>query len=586
MSEWTCFDCLKGIQGEPIACPHCAAQTLLDGRFRMRRVIAQGPVSVTFDAVDTRSGSPVIARAVRMNDIGDWRAQELFNRRSRQLGHLRHEGLPETLATFSQHTTRGALGFTVEEKIVGEPLSDYLRSGGRLDADATSTLLSQILDTLDRLHGESPPLVHGAVHPENVLHRAGRTAALLGTSHMRGLPNSTSMGIFQAPEARAGSELSPRADVYSAGAVAAAALVGISHTSGDALRDAIRTSHVAGTALGDVLVRMLSPSPAERFGDARVALSELGATSSRRAGEFGVGSRGIFDAGSSVQRAAASASESPSRLRSAMRLGTTEAQVRAWLVGEVRQQIGSAAAADPNVQKRIAELAPVLTQTLNEHSSATVNLPFLYADASGPKHFEATLLPHMLTNAPSSSAPSAPSAPTISAVSASGSAYVPVSAGAQPQKTALPLLLGISMMICIMSAGLAFFLVADSSQPAKEHVVVPIEAHPTSVSPRIGPPGGVSDDGRVVHERLIQNLEFLTQDEIMRITDLYGASESGSTAAGIELLNDPAIQRILLESGVDVPDIEALEQLINLTDLHDAAAAGTAAAPKPPPVAP
>jgi hypothetical protein len=58
-----------------------------------------------------------------------------------------------------------------------------------------------------------------------------------------------------------------------------------------------------------------------------------------------------------------------------------------WLLERAFEQTGVKVADDPLARKRIAEAAVSATEDLRNGGSATISLPFLTADARGPKHF-------------------------------------------------------------------------------------------------------------------------------------------------------------------------------------------------------
>ena len=58
-----------------------------------------------------------------------------------------------------------------------------------------------------------------------------------------------------------------------------------------------------------------------------------------------------------------------------------------WLLDRAGQETGVPLAKDPLAVQRIAEAALSAVDQLREKDSASINLPFLTADASGPKHF-------------------------------------------------------------------------------------------------------------------------------------------------------------------------------------------------------
>ena len=58
-----------------------------------------------------------------------------------------------------------------------------------------------------------------------------------------------------------------------------------------------------------------------------------------------------------------------------------------WLLDRAFEQTGISVADDALARDRIAQAAAKATEDLRTHGSATISLPFLAADAQGPKHF-------------------------------------------------------------------------------------------------------------------------------------------------------------------------------------------------------
>ena len=59
-----------------------------------------------------------------------------------------------------------------------------------------------------------------------------------------------------------------------------------------------------------------------------------------------------------------------------------------WLLERAFDVTGVRVADDPMARQRIAQASVKALAELRTHDSTTVSLPFLTADASGPKHFE------------------------------------------------------------------------------------------------------------------------------------------------------------------------------------------------------
>lgn len=73
-------------------------------------------------------------------------------------------------------------------------------------------------------------------------------------------------------------------------------------------------------------------------------------------------------------------------------LGDRELQaVVSWLLSQAFEQTGVKVADDKVAYQRIVEAAQKALRQLQSEKSATISLPFLTADASGPKHFETRL---------------------------------------------------------------------------------------------------------------------------------------------------------------------------------------------------
>src|SRR5690606_23491090 len=66
-------------------------------------------------------------------------------------------------------------------------------------------------------------------------------------------------------------------------------------------------------------------------------------------------------------------------------------EVMRWLMAEFRKQSGIDVSGDKMVLQRLKDAAEQAKIELSSTQEATINLPFLTADASGPKHLQVTL---------------------------------------------------------------------------------------------------------------------------------------------------------------------------------------------------
>lgn len=67
-----------------------------------------------------------------------------------------------------------------------------------------------------------------------------------------------------------------------------------------------------------------------------------------------------------------------------------------WLLSQAFEQTGVRVAEDKIAYSRIAEAARKAVQELRSQPTTRISLPFLTADASGPKHFEIRLTREVL----------------------------------------------------------------------------------------------------------------------------------------------------------------------------------------------
>ena len=76
---------------------------------------------------------------------------------------------------------------------------------------------------------------------------------------------------------------------------------------------------------------------------------------------------------------------------SAVRSGPAVERLAAWLLKGAGDQTGVDLSNDPLAKTRIAERAASALEELRSSDSCEINLPFLTADATGPKNFSTTL---------------------------------------------------------------------------------------------------------------------------------------------------------------------------------------------------
>jgi serine/threonine protein kinase len=200
--------------GEPLPVAH-----LLDGRYRINKVLGQGGMGRVYLANDTRlANRPVAAKEMVLGEgIQEQKAIEDFNREAKVLASLSHPHIPQVIDFFAERGRH----YLVMEYVPGSDLQqrlDQLGAGGRLREAQVTEWAREILDVLQFLHSQNPPLIYRDLKPGNIMiDREGR-AMLIDFGIARFLPpggRGTQIGsVGYAPPEQYLGKLEPRSDLY------------------------------------------------------------------------------------------------------------------------------------------------------------------------------------------------------------------------------------------------------------------------------------------------------------------------------------------------------------------------------------
>ncbi|NNJ12017.1 protein kinase [Chloroflexales bacterium ZM16-3] len=278
---------------------HLAPNDLLQGRYRVQALIAQGGMGAVFRAVDERLGNTVALKQTLMSDP---QLRAAFEREARLLAGLHHPALP----VVSDHFTEGDGQFLVMQYIPGDDLASMLASrGGPFPLAEVLPWADRLLDALDYLHTQRPPIIHRDLKPQNLkLTPRGEIILLdfgLAKGELGSVGSTGGRSLFgytpqYAPiEQIQGAGTDPRSDLYSFGATVYQLLTG--EAPPDALSraaalvagqpDPLRPAHLVRpqipAALGDLLQVTMAQSAAQRpasAADLRRALQQAAAAPS------------------------------------------------------------------------------------------------------------------------------------------------------------------------------------------------------------------------------------------------------------------------------------------------------------------
>lgn len=168
--------------------------TLQDGRFVVGRVLGQGGFGITYEATQALLGKRVALKECFLGDIceraDDGKSlfvlksrRELFEKQkrrflneARRLAHLSNPHLVPVYDLFEENGT----AYYVMDFIEGESLSAMLkRTGKPLEEAKVMDILTQMLDVLDFIHNQKPPLCHLDIKPANIMMEDGKKVVLI-----------------------------------------------------------------------------------------------------------------------------------------------------------------------------------------------------------------------------------------------------------------------------------------------------------------------------------------------------------------------------------------------------------------------
>src|SRR4029453_12726193 len=103
--------------------------------------------------------------AIKECHFTDEPLRKQFEREARLLARLRHPAMTRVIDHFSE----GDGQFLVMDLIAGEDLWEMLqRSGGVFPPHKVLEWADQLLDALDYLHKQEPPIIHRDIKPQNL----------------------------------------------------------------------------------------------------------------------------------------------------------------------------------------------------------------------------------------------------------------------------------------------------------------------------------------------------------------------------------------------------------------------------------
>lgn len=234
---------------------------LLNGRYRVTAVLGKGGFGATYLADDVE----LVGKRRALKEIPKLLYDE---HETKLLSRLHHPAIPDICDRFeSEGMVYLVLEFGGQRTLEGERRAH----GGTVPLDKLVPWISQLCDVLQYLHGQTPPVVHRDLKPDNILLDERERVMLIDfglakeastDTTTRTIARSVSHG-FSPPEQALGTGTDERSDVYALGATLFTLLTGAvpppahERVAGRELV-APHTSHpTIPTAMSDAIVRAL-----------------------------------------------------------------------------------------------------------------------------------------------------------------------------------------------------------------------------------------------------------------------------------------------------------------------------------------
>ena len=140
------------------------ADTIIGERYRILARIGEGGMGTVFRVEHTLMKKVLALKLLRaeFSDVPD--ATRRFEREAQSASRLSHPNIISV--TDFGHDPNGGL-FLVMEFVAGEPLSEVILQGGRMEAARACHLAGQILRALEHAHGQG--VIHRDLKPANVM---------------------------------------------------------------------------------------------------------------------------------------------------------------------------------------------------------------------------------------------------------------------------------------------------------------------------------------------------------------------------------------------------------------------------------
>jgi serine/threonine protein kinase len=205
------------------------ASEVLQERYAIEKQLSKNAGRRTLLARDLQTQELVVIKLLTFGGDICWDDLKLFEREAQTLQQLSHPAIPRYLDYFEVDTPTGKGFALVQSYIPAKSLEEWLKSGRTFSEAEVKQLAKALLEILDYLHNQQPPVIHRDIKPSNIL-LANRSGNSVGDVYLVDFGSVQNLAVrkgstitvvgtygYMPPEQFGGRNV-PASDIYSLGA--------------------------------------------------------------------------------------------------------------------------------------------------------------------------------------------------------------------------------------------------------------------------------------------------------------------------------------------------------------------------------
>jgi eukaryotic-like serine/threonine-protein kinase len=269
---------------------------MLHDRYEIQHSLGKKAGRHTLLARDTQTEELVVVKLLTFNHDLEWDDLKLFEREAETLKTLNYSEIPRYLDYF-EFETENSKGFAlVQSYIEAKSLEQHLKAGRSFSEAEVKQLARSLLEILNYLHSQHPPVIHRDLKPSNIL-LSDRTGNSVGQVYLVDFGSVqtlvaqegstiTVVGTYgYMPPEQYGGRATPASDLYSLGATLIYLTTG-KHPADlpqENLRIRFQSFATINEAFSDWLEWLTEPALDQRLASAQAAIQALEEGKSRSA---------------------------------------------------------------------------------------------------------------------------------------------------------------------------------------------------------------------------------------------------------------------------------------------------------------